>query len=126
MNMEDIISIGANCIVRIRNRFFLLVEIEVALGSVAIEEFVFIRISDREARTLLAGGIQRCTIANSIPRPDDELEVEFICVLIVGGEAFAVFDVENDVDEAVLVQISLREAERLISRGARRCTVINR
>jgi hypothetical protein len=44
----------------------------------------------------------------------------------VGGEAFAVFDVENDVDEAVLVQISLREAERLIRRGARRCTVINR
>jgi len=36
----------------------------------------------------------------------------------VGGEAFAVFDVENDVDGAVLVQISLREAERLIRRGA--------
>ena len=38
---EDIISIGANCILRIRNRFFLLVEIEVELGNVAIEEFVF-------------------------------------------------------------------------------------
>lgn len=37
---EDIISIGANCIVRIRNRFFLLVEIEVEFGNVAIEEFV--------------------------------------------------------------------------------------
>ncbi len=53
---EDIISIGANCIVRIRNRFFLLVEIEVEFGNVAIEEFVFIRISEQEARTLLAGG----------------------------------------------------------------------
>lgn len=52
---EDIISIGANCIVRIRNRFFLLVEIEVEFGNVAIEEFVFIRISEQEARTLLAG-----------------------------------------------------------------------
>ena len=120
---EDIISIGANCIVRIRNRFFLLVEIEVKVGNVDIEEFVFIRISEREARTLLAGGIQLCTISNSIP---DGLEVEFICVLIVGGEAFAVFDVEDNVDEAVLVPISLREAERLIRRGARRCTVINR
>ncbi|QIE40338.1 hypothetical protein GM610_12900 [Bacillus tropicus] len=123
---EDIISIGANCIVRIRNRFFLLVEIEVEVGNVAIEEFVFIRISEQEARTLLAAGIQRCTISNCIPRSHDDLEVEFICVLIVGGEAFAVFDVEDDVDEAVLVPISLREAERLICRGVRRCTVINR
>ncbi|MEI4614784.1 hypothetical protein [Bacillus cereus] len=45
---EDIISIGANCIVRIRNRFFLLVEIEVEFGNVAIEEFVFIRISEQD------------------------------------------------------------------------------
>ncbi|MEC1983403.1 hypothetical protein ACTFO4_18290 [Bacillus cereus group sp. MYBKT14-1] len=41
-------------------------------------------------------------------------------------EIFAFFDVEDGVDEAVLVPISLREAERLICRGARRCTVINR
>ncbi|KXZ04591.1 hypothetical protein AT281_23405 [Bacillus cereus] len=61
---EDIISIGANCIVRIRNRFFLLVEIEVEVGNVAIEEFVFIRISEQEARTLLAGGIQLAGIPN--------------------------------------------------------------
>ncbi|MCM3774149.1 hypothetical protein M3225_27430 [Priestia aryabhattai] len=126
MNIEDIISIGANCIVKIGNRFFLLVEIEVEFGNVAIEEFVFIRISEQEARILLAGGIQRCTIVNSLPRSCDDLEVEFICVLIAGGEAFVVFDVENDVDKAVLVPISLREAERLIRRGARRCTVINR
>ena len=76
--------------VKIRNRFFLLVEIEVEVGNVAIEEFVFIRISEQEARTLLVGGIQRCTISNCIPRSHDDLEVEFICVLIVGGEAFAV------------------------------------
>ena len=69
---EDIISIGANCIVRIRNRFFLLVEIEVEFGNVAIEEFVFIRISEQEARTLLAGGIQRCTISTCIPRSHDD------------------------------------------------------
>ena len=41
--------------VKIRNRFFLLVEIEVEVGNVAIEEFVFIRISEQEARTLLVG-----------------------------------------------------------------------
>lgn len=123
--MEDVISIGANCIVQIRNRFFLLVEIEVEVGNVEIEEFVFIRISRQEAMRLLNSGVERCEISNRIPRSDD-VEVEFICVLIVNGEAFAVFDVENAMDEAVLVRISLPEALRLIRRGARRCTVIDR
>ncbi|WP_394236203.1 hypothetical protein [Niallia oryzisoli] len=126
MRMEDIIAIGANCIVRIRNRFFLLVEIEVEAGNVEIEEFVFIRISQREARTLLNAGIELCEIRSSFPRSND-VEVEFICILIVGVDAFAVFDVEEgDTDEAVLVRITLAEARRFIARGARECTVINR
>jgi|SRR3954454_13340755 hypothetical protein len=126
MSMEDVISIGANCIVQIRNRFFLLVEIEVEAGNVEIEEFVFIRISRREARTLLDAGVELCEIRTSFPR-SNEVEVEFICVLIVGVDAFAVFDVEeDDTDEAVLVRITLAEARRLIRRGARQCTVINR
>lgn len=126
MRMEDVVSIGATCIVRIKNRFFLLVEIEVEAGDVEIEEFVFIRISRQEARTLLEEGVERCTISRCIPREDD-VEVEFICVLIVEGNAFAVFDVEDgDMDEAVLVPISLRTARRLIRKGARRCTIIDR
>ena len=125
MSIEDVISIGANCIVQIRNRFFLLVEIEVEAGNVAFEEFVFIRISRQEARTLLNAGVQRCEITTRVPRSDD-VEVEFICILIVDGEAFAVFDVENDTDEAVLVEIPLAAARRLIRRGARECTVIDR
>lgn len=124
MSLEDIISIGAQCIVRFRNRFFLLVESELKVDNVAIEEFVFIRLSEREARILLASGVQPCEIVNH--RPWDDLEVDFICVLIVDGEAFAVFDVENNVDEAVLVRISMREAQALIRRGTRQCTVINR
>lgn len=119
MSMQDIISIGANCIVRISNRFFLLVEIEVE--DIDLEEFVFIRISQQEARTLLAEGVQRCEIVNRMPCGG-----ELICVLILAGEAFEVFDVENNVDEAVLVRISLRRAQDLIRRGVRRCTVINR
>lgn len=124
MGLEDIISIRAQCIVRFRNRFFLLVESEVKVENVTIEEFVFIRLSEQEARTLLASGVQRCEIVNH--RPGNDLEVEFICVLIVAGEAFAVFDVENNFDEAVLFRISMREAQGLIRRGTRQCTVINR
>lgn len=123
--MQDVISIGANCILQIRNRFFLVVEIEVEAGNVAFEEFVFIRISRREAMELLNAGVERCKISNRVPMMDN-LEVEFICVLIVGSEAFAVFDVEDDTDRAVFVKISLVEANRLIRRGARRCTVIDR
>ncbi|EKN67763.1 hypothetical protein BAZO_07774 [Schinkia azotoformans LMG 9581] len=125
MNMQDVISIGANCVLQIRNRFFLVVEIEVEAGNVAFEEYVFIRISRGEAMTLLDAGVERCEISNRVPMMDN-LEVEFICVLIVGRDAFAVFDVEDDTDHAVFVKISLVEANRLIRRGARRCTVIDR
>ncbi|OAH52925.1 MULTISPECIES: hypothetical protein [Bacillaceae] len=125
MSMEDVVSIGANCLVEIKNRFFLLVEIEVEAGNVEIEEFVFIELSKREAKAVSRAGVEPCTIKSCIPRSDD-LEVEFICILIVDGKAFEVFDVENDTDEAVLVKISLEKARDRIRQGARRCTVIER
>lgn len=124
--MEDVVSIGANCILQTRrNGFFLVVEIEVEANGVAFEEFVFIRISRREARVLLNAGVELCEIVSSRPRSDD-LEVEFICVFIVDGEAFALFDVEDNMDRAVFVTLTLAQARSLINRGARRCTVINR
>lgn len=120
MSAQNVVAIGANCVVRIRNMFFLVVEIEV--DAINLSEFVFIQISRREASILLAAGVKRCQISNRIPTGNAVLT----CVLIVAGEAFAVFDVEDTTDEAVLVRISLREAERLIRRGVRRCTVISR
>ncbi|WP_458415385.1 hypothetical protein ACNQFZ_13150 [Schinkia sp. CFF1] len=125
MNMQDPVTIGAHCILQVRNRFFLVVEIEVEAGNVEFEEFVFIRITRQEAMALLNSGVPRCEISRRIPR-SDELDVEFICVLIVGGMAFALFDVENDFDEAVFVRISLIEAQRLLRKGAKRCTIIDR
>ncbi len=117
---NEVVSIGANCVVRIRERYFLVVEIEVE--DIDLEEFVFIRISEREFRRLIRAGVQRCRIAERIPRNN----TEFICVLIENGRAFLVFDVENNEDQAVLVRTSLTRAEELIRRGAMRCTVINR
>ena len=54
-------------------------------------------------------GVQPCEIRTSFPRSDD-VEVEFICILIVNRKVFAVFDVEDDTDEVVLVKISLEKA----------------
>ncbi|PLS09478.1 hypothetical protein [Neobacillus cucumis] len=126
MNPEDPISLGAHCILQTRrNGFFLVAEIEAEAGNVDIEEYVFIRISRREANALLNAGAMRCQVTNQIPTSDN-LDVTFVCVLILNGEAFALFDVENNTDDAVLVTISVAEARRLIRRGARQCTVINR
>ena len=125
MSMEDIVSIGANCVLRTRrNGFFLLTEIEVEAGNVEIEEFVFIRISTREANTLIRAGVMECRVLNNF---DGFNIADVECVFIVDGEAFAVFDVEvGGTDEAVLVAITLGQARSLLNRGARRCTVINR
>lgn len=125
MNLQDPVTIGAHCILQVKNRFFLVVEIEVDADNVAFSEFVFIRITRQEAMALLNSGVRRCEITRHIPRSAG-LDVEFVCVLIVGAEAFALFDVENDFDEAVFVKISLIEAQRLIRKGAKRCTIIDR
>lgn len=125
MSLDDVVSIGANCVLHTRrNGFFLLAEIEVEAGNVDIEEFVFIRISRREATVLINAGVMECTVLNNF----DGFNIRDVeCVFIVDGEAFAVFDVEvGGMDEAVLVRISLGQARALINRGARRCTLINR
>jgi len=50
---------------------------------------VFIRISRQEAAVLLDAGVKRCEITTCFPKSDD-VEVEFICILIVSGKAFAI------------------------------------
>jgi hypothetical protein len=125
LSNTDPVSLGAHCVLQVRNRFFLVVEIEVEAGNVEFEQYVVIRISRQEAQALLTAGVMRCEVTNRVPMMDN-VDVEFVCVLIVDGEAFALFDVENNTDEAVFVRISLAEAGRLIRRGAHRCTVIDR
>lgn len=72
-------AIGANC----------LVEIEVEADNVEIEEFVYIRMSRQEAAVLIDAGVERCEITTCFPKSDD-VEVEFICILIVNGKSFAI------------------------------------
>ncbi len=78
MHIEDFISIGANC----------LVEIEVEADNVEIEEFVFIRISLQESAVLIDAE-SSCEITTCFPKSHD-VEVEFICILILNGKAFAI------------------------------------
>ncbi|SFE66835.1 hypothetical protein SAMN05428981_107154 [Bacillus sp. OV194] len=125
MNNEEIFEIGANCLLVLGNRFFAVVEIESEVPRVDLEEFVIIRINERTARRLNNAGLELCEVQNTVPRSRNGVEVEFKCVFINRNQAFALFDVENDFDEAVFVRISMEEARRLIRRGAQQCTVID-
>lgn len=99
-----VISLGAVCIAEIDDRFFLLVEIEFP----TTERVIIFRISEAEARALLNRGVERCRIVNEIPQSTQGVEVTFICVFIVGREAFLVFDVETrETDRLVLVRADI-------------------
>ena len=50
---------------------------------------MFIRMSRQEAAVLIDAGVKRCEITTCFPKSDD-VEVEFICILIVNGKAFAI------------------------------------
>jgi hypothetical protein len=105
--LKSIISIGATCIAEIEGQFFLLVEIEIEIAGQEIEQVIVIRISSAQADILLRAGIERCTIVTTIPTPTQGVEVNLICVFVVGNFAFLVFDVENTTDRLVLVRVPL-------------------
>jgi hypothetical protein len=99
-----LIEIGAVCIAEIDNKFFLLVEIETPL----FEKVIIFRISEAQATALLNRGVERCRIVEEIPEAAPGVEVEFICVFIVGSHAFLVFDVETrETDRLVLVRADI-------------------
>lgn len=125
-NTKSTVTIGSRCIIKNLNRFFLLAEIEAKAPGVEIDPIIIIRITRFQAMRLLRGGLKLCPIRTTKPKATKGLTVEFKCVFIDQGRAFAIFDVENSTDEAVLVRISLQRARELIRKGARRCTVIRR
>ena len=107
MPNNDPIEIGATCVAHIDNKFFLLVEIEIEVMCFEREEVVVIEITEDQAEALIAAGVMRCQIVNTIPTPSPGREVELICVFVVGQNAFLVFDVENNEDRLVLVRVPL-------------------
>ncbi|MFC8689472.1 hypothetical protein [Brevibacillus porteri] len=120
------ITIGANSIARIGNRFFLIVEVEAKEPGVEIDPVFAVRTTPQQARALIRAGVMRTIIQNTRPRARPGLSVEFKGVLFANGRFFSVFDVENSTDTSVLVRISRERAQRLIRNGARRIPVIRR
>jgi len=126
MAMNPPITIGANSIARIGNRFFLIVEVEAKVPGVEVDPVFAVRLTREQARRLLNAGVMRTTIQNTRPRPRPGLDVEFKGVLFANGRFFSVFDVENSTDTSVLVRINRAQAQRLLRNGARRIKVIRR
>lgn len=102
--VNDIISIGATCVAQISGRFFLLIEIEIDVAGREIEEVIIIEITSAQAAALIAAGVMRCQIVNTIPTGR---EANLICAFVVGENVFLVFNVENEIDRLVLVRVPL-------------------
>lgn len=104
---NDPVSIGATCVAQIEGRFFLLIEIEIEVMNNEREEVIIFEITAAQAAALIAAGVMRCQIVNTIPTPSPGREVNLICVFVVGQNAFLVFNVENATDRLVLVRVPL-------------------
>lgn len=104
---NDIISIGATCVAQIDGRFFLLIEIEIEVLGNEREEVIIIEITAAQAAALIASGVMRCQIVDTIPTPSPGMEVNLICAFVVGQNIFLVFNVENAADRLVLVRVPL-------------------
>ncbi|MDR7856476.1 hypothetical protein [Tissierella sp.] len=101
------IEIGATCVAQIDGRFFLLIEIEIDVIGSEIEEVIIFEITAAQAAALVASGVMRCQIVDTIPTPTPGIDVNLICAFVVGENAYLVFDVENATDRLVLVRVSL-------------------
>lgn len=121
---QNVITIGSNGLFRVKGDFFLLVEVEAKTTGVEIDPVFAIRVTRNQAIKLHNAGVPRLRIQNTVPKSTGGLDVEFKSVFIHNGVAFAIFDVENSTDIAVLVRISVNRALRLIKNGARRTPTI--
>jgi hypothetical protein len=121
---QNVITIGSNGLFRAAGDFFLLVEVEAKTTGVEIDPVFTIRVTRNQAIKLRQAGVPRLTVQNTVPKSTGGNEVEFKGVFIHRGVAFAVFDVENSEDIAVLVRISVQRARKLIRNGARRIPTI--
>lgn len=117
--MAQPITIGANSIAKIGNRFFLIVEVEAKTTGVEIDPVFGVRTTAQQAAALLRAGVKRTKFQNTDPKPTRTTKVELKGVLFANGRIFKVFDVENATDISVLVRINRAVADRLIRNGTR-------
>lgn len=120
------VTIGANSIAKIGNRFFLIVEVEAKSPGVEIDPVFGVRTTAQQARSLIRAGVMRTIFQTKPPTPSRGKNVELKGVLFANGRIFSVFDVENSTDVSVLVRINREEANRLIRGGARIIKVIRK
>lgn len=105
--LNEPIEIGATCVAQIEGRFFLLIEIEIDVVGFEKEEVIIFEITAAQAAALIASGVMRCQIVDTIPTPGPGQEVNLICAFVVGQNVFLVFNVENATDRLVLVRVPL-------------------
>jgi hypothetical protein len=122
--LSDIVSIGANCLVQVDDRFFLLAEIEAIAPGVEIDPTIFIEISEFQFNALRDAGEEVCIIQDTIPVAEPGLDVEFKCIFFINDQVFLVFDVENSTDEAVLVRVNPLDALRFLQQEVGFCPII--
>ena len=121
---NNIVTIGANCLVQVNNRFFLVAEIEVSAPGVEIDPRFFIEITAAQFEALKAAGEMLCTIQDTIPVAQPGFTVEFKCIFFVEDQVFLVFDVENSTDENVLVRTTPLDALQRLQQGAHFCPIL--
>ncbi|MFD0618247.1 hypothetical protein ACFQZR_12305 [Paenibacillus sp. GCM10027629] len=120
------ITIGANSIAKIGNRFFLIVEVEAKAPGVEIDPVFGVRTTAKQAASLIKAGVMRTIFKKTPPKPSSTKKVELKGVLFANGRIFSVFDVENTTDVSVLVRINREQANKLIRGGARIIKVVRK
>ena len=124
MTDNNIVTIGANCLVQVENRFFLVAEIEAKAPGVEIDPEFFIEITAADFDALLEAGEPLCTVQDTIPVCSTGFKVEFKCIFFVEDQVFLVFDVENSTDESVLVRTTPLDALQRLQQGAHFCPIL--
>lgn len=119
---SEVLFISFSCIIKIDQKFFLLVEIESNIPCIDFDEVVIFKITKTQAEHFIAAGIELCRILDEIPT---STKAEFVCVFIQDERAFLIFDLETEPEEVVLVRTTLEDAKRRLQHGQHLCRVID-
>lgn len=89
------VVIGAQCIVEIQNRDFLLVELEAKSGRKEFEKVIVIELSRAAFEFLREKGVKKCEVKSKVPSLPYGKSPELKCTFVVGTQAFIIFEVEG-------------------------------
>ncbi len=106
--IDSKISILTECVIKVNNNYFLLLEID----AIVYQPIIAVYLTNNQAKELLNSGVEFCIKSDTIPETRPGIDVMYKCVLNIDKKVFLVYDIAYiteppQIHEIILFQTQL-------------------